>query len=667
VFLLAFGFEAFAEEPDEQVVVEASRTDTPIASLPVSATVVDALPLQSPGPGVSLAELTLTVPGLLVRDRTNAAQGPRVSIRGFGTEAAFGVRGITVLLDGIPLTLADGQAQIDLVDPDLLGRIEVLRGPSGALYGNAAGGVLALETAGGAERTGEDVLVRAGAYGQGKVVARAAETFPSGDATIAASGSTSEGYRDRSAAQKAIVLGSARWRPTDATELRFVASIVDAPKSEDPGGLTADEMAADPTQAAPNNIEFDAGEEVIQAQTGASLRARISRGESIRVAAYHIGRSYSASVPFTYIALDREAGGGLASFHSDRSPAGHDTHLTAAIEVQTLHDLRTTFENDGGLPTSTVMLHQVEAVTALGAYGNAQVTLVGPLDLLAGIRHDRSSFTLEDRLPEDGTSDDSRRFDATTGIVGLGLRPAAGWLLYANASNAYQTPTVSELALRPDGEAGFVDDLDPQRARNAELGARLLRGAVTAEADVFATSLEDELVPFSDDTGRTYYRNAGRSHRWGAELATNLALPADLSLAVAYTAIVAQFDDYVLDGAQLQGNTVPGIPPHRVGATAGWGRVTGPFVATDAEVVAAIEANDTNDEQSDPFTIVGARAGWRGFVGRARWELQVGGQNLLDQDVVDNLRVNADGGRFYEPGWPRSFFGSATIGWARRP
>ena len=82
-----------------------------------------------------------------VQNRYNPAVGERISIRGFGARAQFGVRGIKVLVDGIPATLPDGQTTLDHLDVGSLGRVEALRGPAAALYGNGAGGVLLLATA----------------------------------------------------------------------------------------------------------------------------------------------------------------------------------------------------------------------------------------------------------------------------------------------------------------------------------------------------------------------------------------------------------------------------------------------------------------------------------------------------------------------------------------
>src|SRR5689334_4953291 len=87
-------------------------------------------------------ELLFAVPGVALANRQNPTQDPRVSIRGFGARSAFGVRGVRVLQDGVPVTLPDGQTPVDVLDLQGAGRVDVVRGSASSLYGNAAGGVI---------------------------------------------------------------------------------------------------------------------------------------------------------------------------------------------------------------------------------------------------------------------------------------------------------------------------------------------------------------------------------------------------------------------------------------------------------------------------------------------------------------------------------------------
>ncbi len=100
---------------------------------------------------VNLSESLARVPGLVVNNRHNYAQDLQISSRGFGARAAFGVRGVRLYSDGIPATMPDGQGQVSHFDLAGAERIEVLRGPFSALYGNSSGGVIALFTRAGAQ------------------------------------------------------------------------------------------------------------------------------------------------------------------------------------------------------------------------------------------------------------------------------------------------------------------------------------------------------------------------------------------------------------------------------------------------------------------------------------------------------------------------------------
>lgn len=652
------------ELADEEVIVVVSRTESAAATLPLAVTTRELAPLAVDGPGLSLADSAAAIPGVALSNRFNLAQDTRISIRGFGARSPFGIRGVTVVLDGIPLTLADGLAQIDLIDPQLLGRIEVLRGPAGALYGNAAGGVLYLETAGGARRTGEDVSLIAGGYGLRKLIARAAETSDSGSIAIAASALSFDGFRQHAAAEQRTVHGTLRWKLGHTTELRIVAALVDAPTAQDPGGLTREELQADPRQAAPNNLRFETGEVVVQSQLGALLRARVDRA-TVELRAYHGGRSYQGAIPFRFIELNRNAFGAGAIARATYHPGGKRLRLALATEASALRDRRIQFDNDGGRPAGSASLHQDERVRAVGAYAQAQLWLTERVSLLAGARHDRSRFSLRDRIIDDGDASDQRSFAATTGMLGASIAAGAQLVVFSNLAQAFETPTITELSLRPDGAPGFVDSLSPQRATSFELGSRGRWGRFGAELSAYYTGLRDELISFEDRTGRSFYRNAGRSHRLGAELAVTVRLPRGLTFTGAYTYIRARFDDYVRADMQLAGAAVPGIAPHRIAGRTRWALWRGLFAAFDVDYSHATYADDANQHLRASQWLLGCRLGYRTHVRRYRFELDAGVANALNTTYVDNLRINAVGGRYFEPGTPRLWFASATVGWRR--
>src|SRR6476659_599846 len=147
------------------VQVTATRLPREARDVPAAVALVDGERLERPSLGVNLSEKLQEVPGLLALERQNYAQDLQVSVRGFGARATFGIRGIRLFLDGVPATMPDGQGQVSNFNLASAGRIEVLRGPFSALYGNAAGGVIQVFTADGAADPGLRLSLGAGSHG----------------------------------------------------------------------------------------------------------------------------------------------------------------------------------------------------------------------------------------------------------------------------------------------------------------------------------------------------------------------------------------------------------------------------------------------------------------------------------------------------------------------
>ncbi|MDH5344378.1 MAG: TonB-dependent receptor, partial [Gammaproteobacteria bacterium] len=137
-----------AQEPDEnaldEIVVTATRMENSVRDVARSISVVGRERIQVGTQQLGLDEALAGVPGLYMQNRYNFAQDLRISLRGFGARSSFGIRGIKVIVDDIPETLPDGQAGVDSIDLGSAQSIEVLRGPSSSLYGNAAGGVISI-------------------------------------------------------------------------------------------------------------------------------------------------------------------------------------------------------------------------------------------------------------------------------------------------------------------------------------------------------------------------------------------------------------------------------------------------------------------------------------------------------------------------------------------
>src|SRR5256885_6149449 len=231
----------------EPVVVEVSRgSRRPILDLPFSVT-VQTPDSQRPGQRhLSLDETLLLIPGLTVSNRNNPSQDPRISIRGFGARSAFGVRGIRILRDGIPLTLPDGQSPVDYLDLESVGRVEVMRGSASSLYGNAGGGVVDLRTSAPPPLPiAATARLWRGVFGSRRMVAKAdGETGGFGyQGNVART--ESDGYRKYSRQRMNNGFGRLSYDNADNSYgLEWLG--LNTPIAQNPGPLTRAQVEADP-------------------------------------------------------------------------------------------------------------------------------------------------------------------------------------------------------------------------------------------------------------------------------------------------------------------------------------------------------------------------------------------------------------------------------------
>jgi iron complex outermembrane receptor protein len=644
----------------EPVVVTATRFAQPLGDVPAPVSVVEGLDVRGTQRGDALQESLGRVPGVLVQNSDNLAQDVRIQIRGFGTRAAFGIREVRVLLDGFPATQPDGQTQIDDLDLGSIARIEVLRGPAGALYGNASGGVIQLFSEDAPAVPTATLDVSGGSYGLGKYQLEGGAR--AGPVSAYAFGSYLQlgGYREHSETEAGTWLAKLRYAVADATDLTLLVNGVDTPRAEDPGGLTAAQVAADPRQARDLNVLLDAGENVRQNRVGTTLTHR-GAASDLDVYAYLITRDFENALPIRpatgdgIVTFDRLAPGGGARWTLFAPLFGLDQTLTLGGDVQYQDDDRSRYANRDG-ERGPLSLHQRERVTGVGPYVREAVLLRPDLELSAGLRYDAVFYDVDVDTPPGSDESGSRAFHQLSPTGGvrwtwLDGRPAVLRDLsgFATIGTAFQTPTTTELAdpVRP----GFNADLDPQTSVTYEIGGRAdWPGGVVTSASAYYITVDDELVQFEAPNGRTAFRNAGRSRRYGLELDWQARPLAPLRWSGAVTLLHAEYTDYAVGGENFAGNDEPGIPPWWIYQELRYDHPLGVFAALEAYLVGGYFVDDANTARASAYQLVNLRLGYQADLGD-HWQVApyVGFNNLANQSYVGTARLNALGGRYFEP------------------
>jgi iron complex outermembrane receptor protein len=625
------------------IAVEATRS--PVREAPLAAMEIARHERVLFEPAGTLDDVLSELPGLWVNDRANASLGERMSIRGMGWSTAFGVRGVQVLLDGIPLTMPDGQAITDIVDPAMIRRAEIVRGPASFLWGNGSGGVLFLST----DDTAREPYARlrgAGGSDGFQQLAAEAVVLPGRHRWHAfVSDNRRVGYRAYSASRLTRAALHGDVSVGQRSRLTLVGAFADQ-DAENPGALTREQFDTDPRMADPRNINALAAKRSTQFQGGATLHAAVPVGLA-QITVYGLRRDLDNPLTFAYVDLGRVAGGARASWQHDLP--GWTVGLGADAGFQS--DDRLNRNNDGGSPGTDLVLDQQEDVSNLAAYGYLTAHLTPRVHLSAGLRADRVRFAMEDRRLDNGDQTGDRVFSAVSPSLGAIYR-AGTVQLYGNVRTGFETPTTTELVNRPDLTGGFNPDADPQRVFGVEAGARGTIGSTGATFDLalFSMRITDRLAPFQTEAGgdRVFYRNSGANTHRGVEAYLSTPLVAGIDLSLTYSGGAFEYDEDDLDGQRL-----PGIPAHRFyGALrfAGervWVRVTN-------ETTTSYFVDDANTIENDGYELVdvylGARIGRGGVVAAPFVRLA----NAFDATYAGSVVVNATGGRYFEPASGRS-------------
>src|SRR5918995_896481 len=660
--------------------VTVTRTPEPIERVPFAVGVLDRDDFARGQATVGIDEALSNLPGVVVANRYNFSLDQRISIRGFGSRSNFGVRGLKILLDGVPQTLPDGQSQLTNIDFATIDRAEVLRGASSSLYGNASGGVISFQTQQAAPGPfAQSVRVQGGSGERDGDDFYKWQTWTSGrsgsvSGTLSLSQFKADGFRQHSAAEFRQLNTGLDYAISGSTLARFRLSLADNPEAQNPGALTEAEYFANPDAAAPNNIVRNADKDAQQHQLALGLRHFDAAGNEYEATIFGLIRDLAnplAAPPDinpgptagTYVAIDRAVGGVRLSASRRLGGAETSPRLNAGADVQFMRDDRQNFVHNAGVPTADVFLNQLEKITELGPFAQVQWSPNERLLISTGLRYDWVRFDLDDRYTGDGFDDrGARTMSALSGNIGASWTFDTRFIPYVNLSTAFETPTTTELVNQPDGSGGFNPELGPQRAVNYEVGARgqPARG-VSYSVAMFLGRVTDAIVQQLEVGGRAFFRNAGKTHNDGAEVGLTVSPVSALTLSAAYT-----YARYRFSGDSLDGNRLPGVPEHfwRLGVRTVL--PAGFYTDADHTISTSVAADDANAIIVPAWGagVTNLRLGWNGNSGSMRVAPFLGLNNLWDRRYIGSVTLNGGGGRVIEPAPRRVIYLGTEIGYS---
>ena len=657
------------------VVVTGTRLGTGVLDTPASVDVVQGSAMRWQQPGINLSEGLAGVPGLQIQNRQNYAQDLQISSRGFGARSTFGVRGVRLYVDGIPATMPDGQGQTSNIDIGSIDRVEVLRGPFSALYGNSSGGVIQVFTQDGANPPEITASGWGGSYGTWRYGAQASGITGTGGGTDAGqldyvldlSRFTTDGYRDHSAARKNLGNAKLGLQLNDDSRLTLVVNSVDL-IAQDPLGLTYQQFQDDP-RSAPLAEQYNTRKTVKQTQGGLVFDHQVDGRNALRVMVYYGQRETTqfqsippaVQIPPTQaggvIDLKRQYGGADVRWTSELTLAGRALTLIGGFSYDAMQEDRKGFENFTGSGASRQLgvkgaLRRDEKNRVYNAdpYAQASWNFADRWTLDAGLRYSTVRFDSDDHYIATGNTDDSggARYRKALPVAALRYAVNDDVSVYTSYGRGFETPTLNEISYRPGGAPGLNFGLMPSVSTNVEAGVKARTAGGLLTAAVFSTRTDDEIVSAGSVGGRTSYQNAGRTRRDGLELSWSGEFARHWRTQVTYTLLNARYAD---DGSGdiRAGNKIPGIARQAAYASLAWAPPEGWQAGVEGRYLSKIYVNDANNGDAPAYFVAAASVG---YIKRAGpWELNAYARvdNLFDRDYAGSVIVNEGNGRYYEP------------------
>lgn len=640
----------------KEVALEAPRLNTSRFLMPGSISAVNLVSLQGFQQQLSLQEYLRSVPGLFSLNANNYAQDLRLSIRGFGSRAAFGIRGVKIIVDGIPETTPDGQGQLDNLPLGLLSRLEVLRGPSASLYGNAAGGVLYLTTLDSLE--GEVIKFRA-TLGSYTYQNYQLTTHVKGKATTALihiNRTTTDGFRTFSGLEQNVFNAKIKHSLNSRSSLNFQLNYTNSPKAEDAGGLTLEETTTDFRQARQRNVDYDTFEKIDQLKLGMRWKQQWGTQWSLDSYAFYSFRDFYGKLPFEnggIVDLFRNYYGVGTRLNYEEMQTGFTHRWQLGLERNDQRDQRDRFMNLRGSQGERTF-------SQLERFGNFGASLLDELQwekilVRTALRFDYQTLGADSEI-------ETQEYTVLNPSIGLSYALAENHRLFANFSTSFETPTLSELSANPSGEEGLNLNLNPSKAINFELGWKTQNSSGFFEATGFYIKSSNEILPYELEAfpGRSFYRNAGATDRYGLEVAAAYQWnpwKIEASLTQAQYQFVEETKEENLGGMAL-----PGIPNSQAFLQLSYKSNSDWKWVLSGEHIGQFYANNSNSVAINSFqklrfqTQKTVKLSWGNF------DFFGGINNLLNETYYDNIRLNAFGGRFYEPAPGRNFYLGMQLG-----
>ena len=653
--------------PIETIVVKASKIEKPwlksaASNYNISTEAKDQLAQNS------LQEFLLQSPSIFALNANNRAQDLRISIRGFGSRAAFGVRGVKVIVDGIPETTADGQGQLDNLNLGIIEKIEVLNNGSAALYGNASGGVINILTTDENAFAQKNQFAKIGlglhSFGGQQYQLTFGKKINKTSLILHGNHHQGNGYREQSGFQSTNFNFRLVQEVAKSGKLEAILNYMNSPTGDDPGGVNFESYDTDPIAARDRNLQFKTGEAINQLKASLRYEGALNENLKLNTYAFYSNRNFFGLLPFGFggiVDLKRDFFGHGSALSGKRDNNDLTWNWQLGYELSSQRDDRERFVNNDGAQGETT-LHQDELFSNTGLYFVNDLSINNWILNLA-LRYDFNHIEAKDKFLGNGDDSGEINLNDFNYSLGVAYQLSESKSLFANYSTSFETPTLNELSNNPDG-SGFNADLKAQFANHLELGVKgFIEQKGTFQVSAFYVDSKDELLPFEleSNPGQTFFRNVGNTERLGLEMVLKYPFNSFFTGSTNWAIHRFTFSDYQLDGANLEGNVLPGLPNFQGNIQLDFKLLKNLQFVLQNQFLGKIFTNDSNDEFQDPKAITNVSVKYNLEKEKFAFYPYLGVNNIFQTKYADNIRINAFGRRYYEAAPDLFLYGGVRV------
>lgn len=692
VFVFGFAFDLYSQidtnfYETEEVVITGTRTEKKIIDIPYSVNRIDQTQWQSTRKQ-AVNEVLNFVPGVFFQSRYGN-HDVRISIRGFGSRSNTGIRGVRILLDGIPESEPDGQTRIEAIDFTSIGKIEVVKGNSSSLYTNAPGGVINFLSDVDFTKNFAVIDNDFGEFGLMKNGFKVGLNSGNTRFMLTSSYENYKGFRDHSNEYQTRINSTLISEVSPKTTLKIFGYYVNG-LIKLPGSQTLAEYNANPYGTDATTLARDLKRITKKGRIGITYNTRFGKDDAhtIELTGYGTIKDLERT-DSRYRIFSRSGLGGSFKYINHAVIADRNNEFTFGGDLFFQGGPMNYFDNVNGQKGDISKAILNEKLSNVGFYLLDQYNLIpGKMDFMVSARYDRVNYISEDW--QNTSSDTTRTFDRLTPKVAFNFKLTPKIALYTSFGLGFDTPANNELDNFPSSSNGgrttINPDLQAQLSTNFEFGIKGSTQGIDkkyftntfAEVTFFHTLIEKEIVPFVYDNAY-FYRNAGKTRRMGVEAGFNTDIVKGLSLKAAYTYSNFEYIEYqalIINPSPFQetiedysNNKVPSVPEQllstELGYTLNFAKYYTAFIKGNAKFVGSMFVNDKNVDtlKTEDYLLLGGQLGFAVNYQGLNLTAYAGVDNIGDKKYVSYININDMGGRFYEAGPKRNFFGGIKIGY----